>query len=85
MSKTVRTIHMCLSVRGALRWPPKEFRNACRWVKKADGSKFTPGELREALMDKLAQGFEVVPMGKCDNFDPKKGCRGHVHKAEAPG
>lgn len=74
------TYHMSLSVRGALSWPPSEFRKAAGphgYIKKNDGTAFTVEELREALFDELAQGHEKIPMGECDNFDGKTGCRGH--------
>jgi len=70
-------LHMSLSLRGALNWPKKEFKNACKWITKKDGSSFTPGELREAFYDELAKGHEVIPIGECDDFDYKTGCRGH--------
>lgn len=80
---STRTIHMCLSVRGALRWGNREFRQALKWTKKSDGTAFANiEELREELMDQLAQGHEVIPYGECDNFDPKTGCKGHEEKAE---
>jgi len=74
-----RTIHMSLSVRGALKWPPAKFREATEWITKSDGSRFTPAELRDALLDELAQGHEVIPMAEnCEGFDFKTGCPGHV-------
>lgn len=74
-----KTIHLSLSVRGALGWPLWEQRNALRWMFRDDGTKFgSVAELRNALMDELAAGHEVVPMAKeCDNFDFKTGCKGH--------
>lgn len=74
-----KTIHMCMSVRGALNWPPKYWRSALKYVTKSDGTKFRDvRELRDALMDELANGHEVIPLSSnCDNFDFKKGCRGH--------
>ena len=75
--------HMCLSVRGALCWSEEEYKGALKWMKQDDGSPFASiNKLRDALMDELSQGHEVVPMGKCDNFDWKKGCRGHPAKEE---
>lgn len=73
-----KTIHMCLSVRGVLKYSPRELRRACTWILKADGSMHTPDSLREALMDELAEGHEVLPMSsKCEGFDYKTGCPGH--------
>ncbi len=74
---TFKKIHMCLSVRGALNWPKGELRRATKWILKPDGSKFTLEELRNALMDELVKGHEVIPINRCDNFDYKKGCLGH--------
>lgn len=72
-----RTIHMCLSVRGALNWDRRRLKNATKWITRSDGTRYTPDQLRSALMDELAAGNEVIPMGACDDFDPKTGCRGH--------
>lgn len=76
-------IHTSLSVRGALRWSKREMARATEWILKADGSKYTTDELREALMSELAKGNEFVPMGECSDFDPKNGCRGHKVDSEA--
>ena len=70
-------IHCCMSVRGALNWSKRELKTNCKWITKNDGSKFTPEELREEFMNELAKGHEVIPMGPCDNFDFKTGCKGH--------
>jgi len=74
------TIHVCMSVRGALNWDRREQKRALKWITKDDGTPFkSVEELREALMDELAKGHEVLPMAPCDNFDWKKGCRGHEY------
>lgn len=75
-----RTMHVSLSVRGALR-------NGA-WRKHADGSlvgscthddgrHMTEHEIFTHLCDALASGQEFLPYGECDNFDPKSGCHGH--------
>ena len=81
MSKTT-THHLSLSVRGALNWPRAEQRRALKWLTQDDGTPFpTVDAMRDALMDELAQGHEVIPCSKaCDNFDYKTGCRGHVEE-----
>lgn len=38
----------------------------------------TAKQVRKMLQDELALGHEVIPMGDCDNFDWKTGCKGHV-------
>ncbi len=77
-SATFTRFHMSLSVRGALNWPKAEMRRLAKSMTKPDGSAMTPQEAREALMDELAKGHEVVPIGTiCDNWDWKEGCKGH--------
>jgi hypothetical protein len=71
-----RTVHMSLSVRGALRNRDYD------WFIKEDGTPATKDEAFEFLCDKLADGWEVLPIGDCDNFDKKTGCPGH--RAESP-
>lgn len=70
--------HMGQSVRGALNWSPAETRRALKFMKKDDGSRFScSAELRDAFMDELAEGHELIPLGECDNWDWKTGCKGH--------
>lgn len=66
--------HMCLYVRGALKWPKSKRQ---KMFKKDNGQTMTADEATEALLDELSKGHEVIPMGDCDNFDFKTGCRGH--------
>jgi hypothetical protein len=70
-----RTHHVYQSVRGALlNWGPKEYRN----VRADDGTPMTMREVKAALLDHLAQGHEVIPIGPaCEGFDYKTGCPGH--------
>lgn len=74
----ITRVHMRLSVRGALRWSTSEAKRLMDGFHKDDGSPLASvDELRECLMDELAQGHEFLPLGDCDNFDYKTGCRGH--------
>lgn len=69
---------MGLSVRGALlNWSDQDL---VAMLKREDGSKLTPREAKERLLDQLAQGHEKIPMGECDNWDWKEGCLGHEKK-----
>lgn len=72
------TRHMCIDVRGVLRWKDRDLKKL-----------FTGGnatEIREHLMDKLADGWEVIPFGKeCEGFDRKTGCPGHHYPGEYGG
>lgn len=70
-----QTFHYCLDVRGAIMWPDKKLR---RMVADENGDFLPPRETRAWLMDQLAQGRDVLPIGKaCDGFDYKSGCPGH--------
>jgi hypothetical protein len=67
-----------------LKWPKVEFKRALKYMTKDDGTRFgSVNELKEALMDELAQGHEVLPTGPCDNHDWKTGCQGHGQAEEA--
>jgi hypothetical protein len=84
-SGTSTLYHMSLSVRGALNWPKREMRRLAKCLIKSDGSKMTPEEARNALMDQLALGHEQIPIGdRCDNWDWKEGCLGHRVQLPSP-
>lgn len=74
-----KSICMSQSVTGPLRnWSDKDWnRNAKAWTK-ADGGHPTGGELKDFFLKKLGEGWEVLPVGECDNFDRKEGCKGHA-------
>ena len=70
-----RITHCCVDIRGALRWPAKQLKFLLRHP---DGRGMTADEVREALLDELAKGREVLPVGDpCEGFDYKTGCPGH--------
>lgn len=73
-----RTIHMCLSVRGALKNMTR--RELGGMFEHDDGRKMTADEAKDALMDELSKGHEVIPFGKaCEGFDYSGGgCPGHA-------
>lgn len=71
-------VHLCQSVRGPLmNWKPSDWKRATKWMTRDDGTRFTADELKQQFLDLLAAGNEVIPIGECDNFDPKHGCLGH--------
>ncbi len=75
--------HLVISVRGMLKWPMAKAKRNLKWIKKSDGSPYNSvDEFREALMDELAQGREVLKTGECDNHDWKKGCLGHEENSD---
>lgn len=69
---------MAQSITGPLRnWKPRDWRSATKWIKRPDGTAFTADELKDEFLRLLSEGKEVIPIGKCDNFDYKTGCKGH--------
>ena len=74
-----RTFHMCQSVTGPLaNWTKTQWKQATKWMFKGDGSKFSSGdELKHFFIDRLGDGWRVLPMCDCGNFDKVKGCQGY--------
>lgn len=74
-----RVIHMGISVRGMLNWDRRETLKMLKSITKNDGNRYaTVEEFRDALMNELVAGNEMLPLSKeCTDFDPKTGCRGH--------
>jgi hypothetical protein len=71
--------HIVVSVRGLLHKPDCELKRDLKSITKDDGTRFRDvREFREALMNELAQGHEVLKTGPCDNHDWKDGCKGHA-------
>lgn len=72
-----KTVHMSLSVRGALTNMTRRELGAL--FKHDDGRKMSADEAKDALMDELAKGHEVIPFGgPCEGFDyAGRGCPGH--------
>lgn len=80
---TTKTYHLCLSVRGALmNWSNRRLAGVFRHD---DGRSMTPREAKQTLLDELAKGHEVIPIGTaCEGFDYSGGgCPGH-EVPEAP-
>jgi hypothetical protein len=82
-AKWNKRTHMCISVDGALRRHTtersmeKDFKN----VIKFNGRTLVTGrEIMEFFKYQRAMGREVLPMGDCNNFDYKTGCKGHRYK-----
>ena len=70
--------HICVSVRGALKWSDANLRGM---FKDEGGRTLSGAETREVLFDALSEGKEVLPIGPCDNFNFKVGCQGHPKEA----
>jgi hypothetical protein len=70
-----RTIHVSLSVRGALKWPPSKRRRLFRSTE--GGGWLSARDATNVLLDYLADGIELLPLTDCEGHDPKHGCPGH--------
>ena len=64
--------HLCADIRGAL-----SRKNISGIFNDKMGNNLSDRQARETLYDMLADGYEKVPSGNCDNFDKKRGCLGH--------
>ena len=72
--------HLCISVRGVLRWPDRKLVSDWKGSITDDAgvALTTAREIRDFFMDHLSKGHEVIPFGKpCEGFDYKDGCPGH--------
>lgn len=74
----MKTMHISLSVRGALAQSDKDLRSFVGNLTIDGRPARTVQEVRIILADALAEGMEYIPSDGCDNFDPKKGCLGHI-------
>ena len=73
-----KTVHMSLSVRGALKNMTRK--QLAGLFTHDDGRRMSADEAKDALMEELAKGHEVIPFGPaCEGFDYSGGgCPGHV-------
>ena len=73
-------VHGGVSVRGLLRRPRGQLRRTL--VDPDTGRSLSPDEAREKLMDLLASGVEMLPLGEpCEGWSDKTGCPGHPGEA----
>lgn len=63
--------HMALSVRGALK------NRSFDGFTDDNGREMGRKEVEDLLWQHAQQGHEMFPMGDCDNWDWKTGCKGH--------
>lgn len=80
-----KTLHVHYTVRGLIKQNRRELGRMRKYFSiDGKGPPATVDALLDLLMDKLAAGEEVIPIGSpCDNFDPKHGCLGHEVEAAA--
>lgn len=70
-------LHVCVDIRGLLKNTqfPAGYRNL---LIDNDGETLNPEAARDYLMDCLAKGWKVLPMGECPGFSYETGCPGHA-------
>jgi hypothetical protein len=74
-----KSYHMQLNVEHMATMSEKTFNREWKGAMKHEktGAPFTYSEVTAFFLAKWREGFDVFPIGECDNFDPKKGCQGH--------
>lgn len=77
-------IHCCISVRGMLKTASRK-QLAAMFRDPQTGARLTADQAKDQLLDQLAAGREVLPLGPpCDGFDyAGGGCPGHDHEEES--
>jgi hypothetical protein len=74
-----KSFHMCQGITGPLKnWTKRDWNHHAKAWNRKDGSIPTGEELKDYFLEMLGKGHEVLPMDGCDNFDKKKGCKGHT-------
>lgn len=70
--------HISISVSGLLRLSNLALQRQWGGAIKVGGRRLrTASEIRGFLLEKQAEGYEVLPTEGCDNFDKMSGCMGH--------
>ncbi len=64
---------MSCNVAGLLRYPD----NKLAKIFTDDGKRVTGKSVRAWLLKQQEEGWRVIPLGECDDFDKEHGCRGH--------
>lgn len=66
--------HMSVNLEWLARMPKKKL---AKTFKDENGKYYTSEEALELIFEFIREGKERIPLGRCDNFDFKKGCQGH--------
>ena len=67
--------HVSASIHGLLNESDESLHHM---LSDGDGVPLSAAEAREILTHELGKGHLYIKAEGCDNFDPKKGCCGHV-------
>lgn len=55
-----------------------------RCITDSDGRPMTPDALFNSVYHEIQSGRDFVPIGLCNNWDPKAGCKGHDEEPDLP-
>jgi len=81
-----KTFHVNLDVRGAIRngyWRKYADWSLVGHAVKEDGSLMDSDEILNELLDHVAAGHRVIPIGPaCEGFSYEDGCPGHLVETE---
>lgn len=73
-----RTMHISTNIDGLLAQSDKHLQDMAHTLI-VDGKPCrTAKEVRAVCKEAQAQGWRLLPALGCDNFDPQKGCLGHL-------
>ena len=76
----METIHMCVDIRGAIKWPNSLLKSLFR---DSSDQSVSAEAAREYLLDQLQMGRKVLLFGKpCEGFSYETGCPGHIEESE---
>lgn len=80
----MKRMHVSMSVRGAIGLPDSELKSWVGCFRYDDTGEPLKNvrEIRLALAEALAEGYEYIKNTECDNFDPKCGCLGHPKRED---
>jgi hypothetical protein len=69
-----------------LKWDRRKTKSMLSSITRSDGTRYSSvEEFRNALLDEIARGHEVLPMSdECEGFDFKTGCPGHEQPEPSP-
>lgn len=77
------TYHIHISVRDLLTRNQRDFKKQIGLFSDENGKPVSVDQAKSFLLDELSQGHEVIPIGKCSNFNYQTGCKGHPSEREA--
>lgn len=78
----MKTFHVHMDIQSVLSMEEKQFYDnfGHAFYNETDGKTLTWNQVRQQFLTMQSQGYKKFPVGHCSNFDPEKGCQGHIRK-----